>query len=62
MNEAIEKTPGELRERLMRYRILEQETTDPLASGFLRDIVTELEASLEVGPLADTLTPQQNKH
>jgi methionine salvage enolase-phosphatase E1 len=62
MNEAIEKAPGELREKLMRYRILEQETTDPLAIGFLRDIVTELEASLEAGLFAGTLAPQQNEN
>jgi hypothetical protein len=36
-----------LRERLMRYRIMERETTDPLASGFLHDIVLELEGDLE---------------
>jgi hypothetical protein len=41
------ETTSELRERLMRYRVLEQETTDPLASGFLRHIVSELEAGLE---------------
>jgi hypothetical protein len=37
----------ELRERLMRYRILERETTDPIASGFLHDIVSELEDDLD---------------
>jgi hypothetical protein len=29
-----------------RYRVLEQEVTDPLAKGLLRDIVVELEAEL----------------
>jgi hypothetical protein len=38
---------AELRDRLMRYRILERETTDPVASGFLYDIVLELEGDLE---------------
>jgi len=30
-----------------RYRILEREITDPVASGFLHDIVLELEDDLE---------------
>jgi hypothetical protein len=38
---------AELRERLMRYRILERETTDPIASRFLHDIVSELEGDLD---------------
>jgi hypothetical protein len=46
------ETTGELRDRLMRYRVLEQETTDPLASAFLHDIVSELEASLSNRPVA----------
>jgi len=37
----------ELRDQLARYRILEQEATDPLAAGLLRDIVSELEADLK---------------
>jgi hypothetical protein len=35
------KKRAELRDRLMRYRILERETTDPVASEFLHDIVLE---------------------
>ena len=38
---------AELRERLMRYRILKRETTDPIAIGFLHDIVSELEGDLD---------------
>jgi len=38
---------AELQEKLMRYRILEHETTDPVASGFLHDIVLELEGDLK---------------
>jgi hypothetical protein len=38
---------AELRVKLMRYRMLERETTDPVASGFLHDIVSEMEADLE---------------
>jgi hypothetical protein len=37
----------ELEERMMRYRVMEREVTDPLAIGLLHDIVTELEAALE---------------
>jgi hypothetical protein len=36
----------ELRERLIQYQALERETTDPVASAFLHDIVSELEGSL----------------
>lgn len=34
-------------DQLARYRALQEETTDPLAAGLLRDIVSELEADLE---------------
>ena len=37
----------EHRHRVERYRVLARETTDPLASGLLRDIVSELEADLK---------------
>lgn len=37
----------ELQERVMRFRVMEREVTDPLAIGLLHDIVTELEAALE---------------
>jgi hypothetical protein len=50
------ETMSELREQLMRYRVLEQETTDPLASGFLRQIVAELEAGLEAALTLDLRT------
>ncbi|MGY4288190.1 hypothetical protein ACVWXO_007410 [Bradyrhizobium sp. LM2.7] len=36
----------ERRDQVARYRVLEQETTDPLAAGLLRDIISELEADL----------------
>jgi exoribonuclease II len=36
----------ELEERVMRYRMLEREVTDPLAARLLQDIVAELEADL----------------
>jgi len=37
----------ERKDQVERYRALEQETTDPLAAGLLRDIVSELEAGLK---------------
>jgi hypothetical protein len=37
---------NERRNQVARYRVLAQETTDPLAAGLLRDIVSELEADL----------------
>jgi hypothetical protein len=42
-----EERRAELREKLMRYRILERETTDPVASGLLHEIVSELESDLK---------------
>jgi hypothetical protein len=36
----------ELREMVMRYRKMEQETSEPMAMRFLRDIVSELETEL----------------
>jgi len=38
---------NERRIKVARYRMLAQETTDPLAAGLLRDIVAELEADLQ---------------
>ena len=37
----------ERRNKVSRYRAMEQETTDPLAARLLRDIVLDLEAELE---------------
>ena len=37
----------EHRDQVARYRVMEQETTDPLAAGLLRDIVSELEAEMD---------------
>ena len=36
----------ELREMIMRYRKMEQETSDPMAMRLLHDIVSELETEL----------------
>ena len=35
------------RDQVARYRVMEQETTDPLAAGLLRVIVSELEAEMD---------------
>lgn len=37
----------ERRDQIARYRVMEQEATDPLAAGLLRDIVSELEAEMD---------------
>jgi hypothetical protein len=41
---------NERRDQVARYRVMERETTDPLAAGLLRDIVSELEAELDSRP------------
>ncbi|MGY4403606.1 hypothetical protein [Bradyrhizobium sp. USDA 3315] len=41
-----DEEPRELHDRIMRYRMMEREVTDPLALGLLQDIVAELEAAL----------------
>ena len=40
----------ERRNQVARYRVMEQETTDPLAARLLRDIVRDLEAEFEGSP------------
>jgi hypothetical protein len=40
----------ECRNQVERYRILAQETTDPIAARLLHDIVLDLEAELEGSP------------
>ena len=37
----------EVRDHLMRFRAMEAETTDPIATRFLRDIVVDLETELD---------------
>ena len=37
----------EMRDHLMRFRAMETETTDPIATRFLHDIVVDLEAELD---------------
>jgi len=41
---------NERRNRVERYRILAQETTEPIAARLLHDIVLELEAELHRSP------------
>ena len=36
-----------LRDDLMRFRVMEAETTDPIAIRFLHDIVVDLETELD---------------
>jgi hypothetical protein len=45
----------ERRDQVERYRILAQETTDPIAARLLHDIVLDLEAELEGSPQRWTL-------
>jgi hypothetical protein len=40
----------ERRNQVARYRVMEQETTDPLAARLLKDVILDLEAELEVSP------------
>jgi hypothetical protein len=42
----------ERRNQVARYRVMEQEATDPLAARLLRDIILDLEAELEGSPLS----------
>ena len=42
-----EEQDSELRNHLMRFRVMEAETTDPIAICFLHDIVVDLEAELD---------------
>ena len=42
----------ERQDQVTRYRVMEQETTDPLAAGLLRDIVSDLEAETEKRQIA----------
>jgi hypothetical protein len=46
---AEDEEQAERDQQLMRYRMLEREVTDPLAAGLLREIVSEMEASLADG-------------
>jgi hypothetical protein len=45
----------ERRDRVERYRILAQETTDPIAARLLHDIVLDLEAELGGSPQSGDL-------
>ncbi|WOH46929.1 hypothetical protein [Bradyrhizobium sp. sBnM-33] len=45
-----DKEQRELQERVMRYRMMEREVTDPLAISLLHDIIEELETALRPPP------------
>ena len=42
---AEDEQQAERNQKVMRYRILEREVTDPLAAGLLRQIVSEMETN-----------------
>ena len=46
---ATERTVTEQEVQIARYRLLEQEVTDPLAAGLLHIIISELEADADKG-------------
>jgi hypothetical protein len=46
MNETESRRLMDLREAIMRYRRLKEETSDPVAERFLRDILVDLEAEM----------------
>ena len=46
MNETETRRLMDLREGIMRYRRLKEETSDPVAERFLRDILVDLEAEV----------------
>jgi hypothetical protein len=43
----LEAGDDDIQDRLMRFRLMETETTDPIAMRFLHDIVLDLEAELD---------------
>jgi hypothetical protein len=43
---AEDEDQAERDQKVMRYRVLEREVTDPLAAVLLREIVSEMEAGL----------------
>jgi hypothetical protein len=43
---AEDEHQAERDQKMMRYRALEREVTDPLAAGLLREIVSEMESDL----------------
>jgi hypothetical protein len=46
---ATERKVTEQEVQIARYRLLEQEVTDPLAAGLLHIIISELEAHIDKG-------------
>jgi hypothetical protein len=41
------RNEAELREMIMRYRVMEEETSDPIAVRLLHDIIADLETELD---------------
>lgn len=52
----LENDPRERVAQLTRYRLLQQETTDPLAERLIGDIIREMETELESKGIAPTST------
>jgi hypothetical protein len=55
----------ERRDQVARYRVMEQEATDPLAAGLLRDIVSDLEADMDERRTEEAKmlnSPQNRRH
>ena len=52
----------ERRNRVARYRVMEHETTDPLAARLLHDIVQDLEAELEGSRKASALMLRERRY
>jgi len=42
----MHRNEAELREMIMRYRVMEEETSDPIAVRLLHDIIVDLETEL----------------
>jgi len=42
----MHRNEAELRAMIMRYRMMEEETSDPMATRLLHDIIADLEAEL----------------
>jgi hypothetical protein len=56
-DEPWEREPGA---KVIQYRKMERDVTDPLALGLLHEIVSELEAALQQGPSSASSAPQRS--
>ena len=58
MTDSVRK---ERRDQVERFRVLQQETTEPLAALLLRDIVLELEGELKGDPSTSASLRKQHR-